>query len=225
MRYLLIFLMLMMLSACGGGETTPEPIVDIPPTSFVPEGTQVGVVDVAPENITGVETLIAEEISAQNPQPFAPTLLPVEEEGALPVPLAGTLVASETEDPQAGLAFDYIYLLQEGGSNNERIVSEIYGDGRTTFNAREGKIGQDALIEIIRAIDELNYFGIQGTFLGPAPRPNEYTYTIVVQRGANSRRINAQDGYIPMEVMQFMAQIRTIAESAPALAPTSTPTS
>jgi len=206
----------MMLSACGGGETTPEPTVDIQPTSFVPEGTQVGVIDVAPENVTGVETLIAEEIAAQNPQPFAPTLLPVEEEGALPVPLAGTLVASETEDPQAGLAFDYIYLLQEGGSNNERIIAEIYGDGRTTFNTREGKIGQDTIIEIIRAIDELNYFGIQGTFLGPAPRPNEYNYTIVVQRGANSRRINAQDGYIPMEFIRFLAQIRNIAELAPA---------
>ncbi|MDX2078154.1 MAG: hypothetical protein SFZ02_17110 [bacterium] len=222
MRYLLICLMLIMLTACGGGEEpTAIPNTDAPPTVFVPQNTPVGIVEIAPENTTTIETLIAEEVSAQNPQPFVPTLAPVEE-GGLAVPLAGTLVASQTEDPQAGSAFDYIYFVQEGGANNERIVIEIYSDGRTKRNDQEGTIGQDRIIEIIRAMDALNYFGLQGTFLGPAPRPDEYIYQIYIKRGANERLINAQDGYIPIEFVQFMSTIRNVVEieATPEVTPT-----
>lgn len=215
MRYLLIGLIIILLAGCGGGE--PTEVVqntDALPTVFVPEGTQVGIVEVSSENAPAIETLIAEEIAAQNPQPFVPpTLAATLEEGALPAPLVGTLVASVTEDPQAGRIFDYIYMTQTGGSENVQIVVEIYGDGRAKYNDKEGRISQDAINQIVVLMDELNYFGLVGTFIGPAPRPNEYTYQIYIQRGGIDRLINAQDGYIPVEFTGLLSLVRNSAET------------
>lgn len=223
MRYVLILLMLMMLTACGGGESPATEDANAQPTPFVPEGTQVGVNPVSDENVPIIETLIAEEIAAQNPQPYIPPL-PTVGEGGLPVPPIGTLVASQTENVQAGVPFDYIYMTQIGGVNNENITIQIYKDGRVTINDRTGVISQENIEELIRHIDALNFFGLQGTFMGPAPRPNEYVYQIFIKRGGQERLLNAQDGYMPIEFASFLGYVRAVAESLSPLPPTSTPT-
>ena len=226
MRYLLIGLMVILLAACGGGDSSTVTNTDVPPTVFIPQGTQVGVVPVSSENVPAIETLIAEEIVAQNPQPFViPSPDFTLEVGELPVPLVGTLVASATEDPQAGQVFDYIYMTQTGGSNNEQIVIELYGDGRAKFNDREGQISQDAIAQIVSAMDDINYFGLQGTFMGPAPRPNEYVYQIYIQRGGNERLINAQDEYMPIEFMGLLSLVRNVAEGLQPASAEATPAS
>lgn len=218
MRYVLIVVMVCLITACqGGGDET---VTNVP---SIPEGTQVGVSDVDPENVPIIETLIAQEVAAQNPTPFA-IPLPTTEGEALPVPPVGTLIASRTEDVQAGTGFDYIYMTQTGGASNERIVVEIYDDGRAKFNDREGTVTNENIAELARHLDRLNFFGLQGTFMGPAPRPNEYVYQIYVKRGSVERLINAQDGYMPLEFSTFLGFVRSVAESLSPLPPTSTAT-
>lgn len=224
MRYVLIIVILFTFTACqGGGDATTQPEESLATnTPFVPEGTQVGVSEVNPDDVPVIETLIAEEIAGQNPTPFAIPLATTEGQ-ELPVPPVGTLVASQTEDLQAGTGFDYIYMTQTGGVNNESIVIEIYSDGRATINDREGMISRENIIELVRNIDALNYFGVQGTFMGPAPRPNEYVYQIYIKRGGAERLINAQDGYMPIEFSSFLGYVRSVAESLSTTPPTATP--
>ena len=224
MRYVLIIVILFTFTACqGGGDVTPQPEESSATnTPFVPEGTQVGVSEVNPDDVPIIETLIAEEIAAQNPPSFVIPLATTEGE-ALPVPPVGTLVASQTEDVQAGTGFDYIYMTQTGGANNESIVIEIYGDGRAKLNNREGMISRDNIVELVRNIDSLNFFGLQGTFMGPAPRPNEYVYQIYVKRGGMERLINAQDGYMPIEFSSFLGYVRVVAEGLSTTSVISTP--
>ncbi|PJF27024.1 MAG: hypothetical protein CUN52_15080 [Phototrophicales bacterium] len=115
-------------------------------------------------------------------------------------------------------------MTQIGGVNNENITIQIYKDGRVTINDRTGVISQENIEELIRHIDALNFFGLQGTFIGPAPRPNEYVYQIFIKRGGQERLLNAQDGYMPIEFASFLGDVRAVAESLSPLPATSTPT-
>ncbi len=224
MRYVLIIVILLTFTACqGGGDATTEPEESSATnTPFAPEGTQVGVSEVDPEDVPVIETLIAEEIAAQNP---APPIIPLAttEGQELPIAPVGTLIASQTEDVQAGTGFDYIYMTQTGGVNNESIVIEIYSDGRAKLNDREGIITRENIVELVRNIDSLNFFGLQGTFMGPAPRPNEYVYQIYIKRGGLERLINAQDGYMPIEFSSFLGYVRAVAEGLSTTPATATP--
>lgn len=226
MRYVLIIVILLTFTACqSGGDATQQPEESSATnTPFVPEGTQVGISEVNPDDVPVIETLIAEEIAAQNPPSFVIPLATTEGE-ALPVAPVGTLVASKTEDVQAGTGFDYIYMTQTGGASNESIVIEIYGDGRATINDRSGTVSRESIVELVRTIDTLNFFGLQGTFMGPAPRPNEYVYQIYVKRGGMERLINAQDGYMPIEFSSFLGYVRVVAEGLSTTPPTATPAS
>lgn len=190
----LLFIGALFLSACGGGgDSTPEPQVVIPTEEDIP-----------PERATFEATFE----SILNP-PAQPTVAGVSstQEGALEVALPGTLVASATEDPDAGLIFDKVTFSLQGGGNDAALSIEILQDGTLIRDGVASVLPADAVIELDNMLDTLNYFGIQGTYLGPARDSSIYRYTITVLRGEMERTINAEDGYMPTELQALFAKI------------------
>ncbi|PJF21098.1 MAG: hypothetical protein CUN56_12805, partial [Phototrophicales bacterium] len=175
MRHSLILLVALILAACGSGGDEPAPTtVSNTETS---SSTQV------PPNVTPVGAGITDEdlqtLLPPVASPFVPPTQTPASEGALPVPLPQTLVASETEDPEPGGEFNYIYFRQTGGVNNESIVIEIFGDGLVMYNGIEGRISPEDVANLNQVIDDLNFFGLQGTMLSAAPgRPEVYYYQV-----------------------------------------------
>jgi hypothetical protein len=203
----LILLSAFVLAACGGGDdndSTNGDNANVLPTSAATAVDGQGVED---------ETTFDEiaEQSFVEPAPYVPATQTPSSEGALPVPLPGTLVASETEDPNVGLTFDYIFFQQTGGSENTTTVVEIYSDGRVVRDGETFTVSQNVITQLDQMIDSLNFFGLQGTMLGPPGPETSYRYRVGVTRGAETRAINAQDGFIPDEFAAFLGSIRNAA--------------
>jgi hypothetical protein len=131
------------------------------------------------------------------------TLTPV-----LPVdvtlPPAGTMVAPATEDPEAGLMFDVVYLEQSGGFTGIPLTVEVHSDGRLVRDGVEGNVTPEQVAEIDNIIKEIQFFGIQGQFEPAAANPDAYLYKISVDRGGSSRTINAQDGFTPDPLLRLI---------------------
>jgi hypothetical protein len=199
-RYLMIVLLLM-LAACGGAEETL-------PTQVTANG-ETDVIEPPTDGSSSFDEEIDALLSGATPeQVVLPTVDP-ELEGALPVPLPGTLVASETEEPEPFLGvFTFIYFEQTGGAEDVNIIVEIYGDGRVVSNGRTFQVDQSVIRQLDQMITELNFFGMQGTFLGPPGSPSDYRYRVAIGRGELERAVQAQDGFIPVELTRFLGMIR-----------------
>jgi len=150
----------------------------------------------------------------QNPPPAATqnivivTREPTLEDGQLPVPLPGTLVASATEDPDIGLVFDHIEFTQTRLSDDSTLTIEIFQDGRVVRDGETLTISEDEIFQIDIIIDELNFFGMQGNFLGPsADSGGQYRYRVRVERAGVARAVTAQDGFMPQELKDFLVAI------------------
>src|SRR5262245_50070075 len=99
--------------------------------------------------------------------------------GGLPVGGVGTLVASETEDPNAGMPFESIQLVRTGGEEGTPMVTiNINGDGSYTRDATAGVLAPERVQSIIDLIDSVNFFGMQGTLIGPATGSGAYQYAL-----------------------------------------------
>ena len=200
MRYTayLILILALVMAACGGdngdsGSPVPSPT------------------PLSDEALT-FQAEMVEVLTDETALPPLATQTPASE-SALVIALPGTLVASETEDPDPRGPFDYIYMQQQGGRENTTIIIEIYGDGRVTRDGMEGRISPDQIAGLNEAINTLNFFGMQGTLLGPPGGEDTYTYRVSIQRGAQARTVNAQDGYMPDEFIQLLGLIRRAGDS------------
>jgi hypothetical protein len=209
MRYALYVIMIftLLLTACNGGgdDSNGQTSGDAPQDEQTFDPT--------------FEAQIQEE-ATDVPLELIPTLTPAGE-SALVVPLPGTLVASETEDPEPGGIFDSVYLRQEGGQNDIITITEVFSDGRVIRDGVEGLVDQISIMEIDNAINTLNFFGMQGTLMGPPGDDNTYVYRVFVVSGDNERAIMAQDGYMPPEFMALLTLVRQAGDAVP---PTATPT-
>ncbi len=129
------------------------------------------------------------------------------------VPPVGQLIAAATEDPEAGLVFHDIIFTQARGSNAPDLTIELHNDGTLIRNGQTSSVSADQVTAIDNMLDELNFFGIQGVFEAAAPNPDDYVYSITVDRAGSSRTINTQDTYTPEELKNLFAAI--IALGAP----------
>jgi len=120
------------------------------------------------------------------------------------LPPVGTMVAPVTEDPEAGLMFDVVYLEQTGGFTGIPLTVEVRSDGRVIRDGVEGSVTPDQVTEIDNIIKDINFFGIQGQFEPASNNPDAYSYKISVDRGGSSRTINAQDGYAPEPLLRLI---------------------
>lgn len=145
------------------------------------------------------------------PQP-SPTIRPTVP-GELPVPGLGTLVASETEDPDGLSGFENIILIRTGGplateEDPQRLVIRISNTGSISQGDVNGQISQQAIDTIGLLIEEMNFFGAQGTFLSIVGEdPTVFTYQISVERDGQRRTINAHEGHMPPELQRIVARI------------------
>jgi hypothetical protein len=173
-----------LVAACGGGDAPTAPAA----TSAPAEGT-----------------------AEAEPTLFIVTrAAPIEiPEGGLEVPGVGTLVASETEDPYFGQPFTKITLVTSKGTAETRVEIVLNGDGTYTRNGTQGVLSATRVEAIRTALDELNFFGLQGTMLGPGGGGNESAaqYGLTIDRGGFSRSIVSMDGYMPQEYLQFVGLI------------------
>jgi hypothetical protein len=128
-------------------------------------------------------------------------------EGELPVAPPGTLVSSATEDPGAAQVFDQIVATQSGGATNMNRFVQVFKDGTVVRDDTRTTVSQEQITAVDTMLDEINFFGLQGAFLGPASDPNSYRYTLTVIRGETERMIQAQDGFMPAELERLLATV------------------
>lgn len=220
MRRHLIVLLILILAACGSDDNqqpeqpanpTQAPADAVqPPQDAPPEGTADP--DVNVETTLSFEELVQDVLG----EPPTPQIFPTVtlSEGALPVPLPGTLVASETEEAQPNPGpFDRITFLQTGGTNDIIISFEITSDGIVERDGQTASVSPDVIQRLDQMIDDLNFMGLQGTFMGPAPNDDVYQYRIAVIDGDSSRAVWSQDGFMPDQYREFLGLIRTVGDS------------
>lgn len=231
---ILILALALVLAGCGNGDETEVPteppfvLTTVPTeTAMVADGAVVqDPTEIPPETSTplsdlemtaqaGAAMIDAQTFEAELDEVLTPaTPIPplatatLADENALPIPLPGTLVASETEDPEPPGLFDYISMEQEGGRGGSVILIEIYGDGTVIANGITGQIGPAEILEIDNAINTVNFFGMQGALLGPPGRADGYIYRLAITRNQTTRAINAQEGYMPGEFINLLGLVR-----------------
>ncbi len=200
MRYALILMLLssLFLAACGGGGDDATPVPDAATTAPQPN------IEVSPEVSDATQqvlTEVTEVPTAFLPAPGVLAAAPVTEE---PTPEDGSPI-----QPTSG--FDTVVLAQTGGPNNITLVIEVYSDGRVVTNGSESTASADKIAALGQVIDEINFFNVQGTFLGAPGREDIYRYQIAVTRGDLARSIQAQEGFLPPEIVNLIAVISDLA--------------
>ncbi|HUN06185.1 MAG TPA: hypothetical protein PLQ56_06270 [Aggregatilineales bacterium] len=131
-------------------------------------------------------------------------------------PPAGTAVvaAANTPDPLASIQFTSITFLQTGGSSDARILIVLKGDGTFTRNDVPGSISADQVAMIDDYLNQINFFRISGTFTSANVRPDQHTYSVLVEKDGASATINMQDGLVPPELARLLAMLSTLGASA-----------
>jgi hypothetical protein len=181
MRLNLHFLILLVLLLSACASTTDNPAVTGAPQP------------------SASETISEDQLTPTSVIPLDVTLPPV-----------GTMIAPATEDPEAGLIFDVVYLEQTGGFTGIPLTVEIHSDGRLVRDGVEGRVTPEQVAEIDNIIKEIKFFGIQGQFEPAAANPDAYLYKISVDRGGASRTINAQDGFTPEPLLRLINAVSAL---------------
>lgn len=127
-----------------------------------------------------------------------------------PMPVPGTLAAPATEDPSAGQPYDRVVYEQSGGITGQAISIEILPDGTITRNGMSSQISAEQRDEIYGILDRLNVFGLGGVFTAPGTGADVISYSLTVERAGASRTIDAQDGFVPAELMALFTVLSAV---------------
>lgn len=131
------------------------------------------------------------------------------------MPPPGTLeLVPETEEPDPNATPIPIYSItyeERGGPANTSLLVEIFGDGRVLRDGAEVAVGADVIQEAAQAIHDLGFFNIEGVFTRAGASPDIYTYMVRVElEDGAAKRIEAQDGIAPPELLRLFRQLRSI---------------
>jgi hypothetical protein len=130
-----------------------------------------------------------------------------------PVPVAGTLIAAATEDPDAGIPFTQVYFQRTGG-DQPAIELTINGDGTATLNGQAITVAPDLITQINNAVSAADFFGLQGNFVQPGVGDTVFNYAIFVDRNGSSRLLNLQEGSIPPPLQRIIDAIQFVTRTA-----------
>lgn len=216
---------IILLTACGGGgddtpapdNATPDAQNQQPPAEEVFSGDQESVEtpQVASTYYNELGTIIPQD----QVTPFVPQAPQTGGIDGFSAPPVGVLGAASTPDPNQPRVsgFDYLFYEQSGGINAETLRVEVYSDGRVILNGSPTTNANPSDISAIAALmDQIDFFGMQGTFLGPAATDDTYYYRMgASQSDGTSRLIQARDGYMPPEIIRLFALIRGLVENNP----------
>jgi len=145
---------------------------------------------------------------------------PVIRPGDLEIPLPGTLVASETEDPNADVPFTRLEVTRVHLGVTDTLI--IKGDGTFTYNGEAGVLSPQQIFNLNQAIKEINFYGLQGTMMSTVPQQNVHEYAVTVERGEESRTLVSQDKFMPATYTEFVSRIWDTRDSLGVI-PTSLP--
>lgn len=118
--------------------------------------------------------------------------------------IPGTIIPPATQDPMAGTPFERILFKRTGGITGQPLTIEILSDGTFTRNDASGQLTPDEVQRMTDTLDQLNFFGLQGSFTAPGTGADIFEYSITVDRNGASRTIDAQDGLIPSQLMNLI---------------------
>lgn len=110
--------------------------------------------------------------------------------------------------------FQMVTFTRSGGITGELIIMRLYSDGRLQINDAESRL-DPAQVEAVRAaLDQVQFFDIQGTFTGPDSLPDAYQYSLGVLGSRGAVTISLQDGYIPPELQPIIEMFVQLIASA-----------
>lgn len=118
------------------------------------------------------------------------------------MPLPGTLVVSETEDPRADVPFTTISIVRLHQGVADQLV--IRGDGTFNYNTATGVLTPEQVAAINQGIKDINFFGVEATFMSMVPQPDAFEYAITIERADDTRTIVAQDKFMPAPFAAFL---------------------
>lgn len=224
MRIIATLSMILILSACAGGGTEPAPQPPAPTITDTPTRTVDELLDsfataAAPTIINPTSLFVATDGTVDpnlaltdlpTPTPRVTTLF------ELPVGAPGTLIASETQDPDGPQVFERVTLVISGGikingQTPPPTTIEITRDGRIVKNnSSQGMVDQATIDHINMLMNEMNFYGAQGNYVGSFGADDEvYYYQItIVSTGARERTINAHEGFMPVELQRLIGRVQ-----------------
>ena len=204
--FLLLLIVALLAAACGGGDDNDDDSDSgsgDPTTAAVDGG---GEDPTAPPEPTAIPA---------TPDPDVPATIvpapPVGELGTVPPPVTEEPTPDPNEPADANVpstGFEYLFFSQEGGPDDITIQIEVYADGRVVRDGQTIRLSQEEIARLATMIDELAFFDMIATFIGPPRDQNPYEYLIYVERAGQNRSVRAMDGYIPPEVRSLFGLIR-----------------
>jgi len=126
-----------------------------------------------------------------------------------------TQEASDGEDdpPPGAQPFTEITLIRAGGITDDYTEIQILQDGTVTLNGELATVlGPQQIGELNQRLDELNFFGLNGTFAGNFQAQEDYLYVFRAVQGGASRSIRADDQLIPPQLAQFAGELLALAQ-------------
>ncbi len=203
---------LVFFGCSGTPEATTPPTENIPDPVVTADPNQIGDSGEEPTRETG--SVVQVPPTPNITQPPFPTMEPTIE-GALIAVDSRTLVASRTEDPNAGEPFDLLRIERSGGPGSSQttppppLVIELQGDGTMTYGDQQAQVPQAVLDQMNNRIRAIDFFGISGDFLGSIglDGTEDYIYQVYITRGNTSRRLSARDTVMPQELRDFIAYL------------------
>lgn len=232
MRYALLIGLLMLLVACSSGDsnddqelptalptnTAPPPAGEIQPTpanpdalagvTVGPEGQLEGVVQDEPTTPEPTAVVVGDDFEARadgtDPEVVrGPTGVPMIVP-ASPEPGAQAFV---TEEVGPVGDFEVVELVQRGGRNDIETTIEIFADGRVVRDEQEGTVDTNTVQRLNQMIRSMDFYGMQGTFIGPPGDEGGYTYRLYVGNAETDRVITMQDNYLTPELQDMLGLI------------------
>lgn len=208
-RFLLLISLsaVVLLAACGGGETPVEPTLD---TSLTNPTAEQPVQVVEPTLIPPPGQPTQEPPPQATPAPTEPRTI----EGIdAPLPIPGTVTMSETQEADAGLTFTKILYYQTGGDDPTPLTVEVYSDGTMTRNGTQSSISQDQVTMLQALIDQSNFFNINGAFTSAGSSQSVRRYRVSIERSdGSSVALTMEESLVPPVVAPLIVALGTLGQ-------------
>ncbi|MFZ4827617.1 MAG: hypothetical protein ACOYLB_09675 [Phototrophicaceae bacterium] len=206
----------LVISACGGNASNPNPSNN--PTD--PLGEDFNPLD--PFNLDSQEQNLDEPPGFQatlsalgiptNPPPSESTVSPFGDiipPGTVPPP---GVLSFATEDPNADLIFDRIFLVRANAELQSRLELQLFQNGSLLVNGQPAPtVPIEKVLDIDAVLDAIQFFAINGIYASPLRAEDNFVYSITVERAGEANNIVAEPELAPVELLSLLNLIIELA--------------